>query len=132
MNEIMFQWYITYRGPIEEVGQNRSLKRTIWVSEGKDVKDPRSVSFDLFNDRVNLYPESMYKIWDKVNCSIKTRYRIYKDKNWVEKAYNSLNLRKMEMIQEWFNHSIPSDTWGEIESKLEQTKKQIEDGDLPF
>ena len=136
MNELMFDGIITYRWPIEKVWDKWAVKRTIWVSEDENkAQYPKSISFDLFQDKVDIYWENDRKIWDDVRVRLNSKYRIYKNKDWVDRCYNSLTLRKMSMNHEGIKHMDKWETFSKIKESLEDTKKRnqkIIDDDLPF
>lgn len=93
MNELYYEWLVTYIWETQEVWDNKLEKRMFVVEEDSDKEYKGSISFDLYKDKTALIDN--IKLWDKARVRFNVKSREYNGK-----YYNSITAWRINKIEE--------------------------------
>ena len=86
---MQYEGVITHIGDVEEIGENKTAKKTIVLEENTDREYKGGLAFDLWGEKVSLIDG--YNVGDVITVHLNTRAREYNGR-W----YNSISWWKIE------------------------------------
>ena len=86
---MQYEGIITNILDVEQIGENKTDKRTVILEENSDREYKGGLAFDLWGEKVSLI--DAYKVGDIINTSLNVKVREYNGRR-----YNSISAWKLE------------------------------------